>query len=788
MSETIYPKKYINSYMSFKKTSFSQEDREKDIKDYYKDEQKTKDSWKILSNLKTTKNFRKANSIGNYKKPVNNLILLNRQKLNKKNKDESPGEKIVFGFIFNKAPTLRKNHIEINNIIKKKRIKKIKELNNIYNNILISESKSFRNNLYVANSKYFTQKNNGIRRNRSCDEYTLKKFNSYKTIKELNSNNENSIFSKTGFNFNVSTNCFEDNLPNNKSTIFHDLSKSKIADKTSIFPSLTSHYKYKCKSITSSLNSVTKMRIQVNDAIFNDHKKIKEFAEIEKRIILFNVIQNIQSNKIKNFKGLKEITLDNKYHMLIKLKNTIENRYLKYVLKMNNYLYFLNAKIEEEQDELYFLEKELFNNEKGLEKLILKTIKKQEELEYLLNIRNFLLQLKDKYKQNERPPSYYFELLIKDSKKILLGNFLLKSKIINQMTDKNLSLFIDSVLDLKQKIKENKKNNKGFDCDTNSVQKGKVGSIFESPEEFMKFYNILMDRNLIHLQEFECIKKILTKLKVEYDEVCIGDNNNDPLEKEIIEKEEIKKKLMEKNKILKKNFFYYNEIIIKRNTQIELNSQKIKKKKLKYLDIEIDLDSIHREKYKQKIKTLKYKGLLLFDKIIQVIKNIINENYVKNDFYENFQKEKLKIIELDISFFDDENIQLIDTYIKKLVSIYEDVCKYVLYNHIQYKSKKKNLVFINKKLEEFNNEKKIKLSKEQRIIQFARKIEENKKILEKFYKPIYYIENKTNTDTKIKRREMIKIKCDKKLEDEEKNFAENEFNSLTKYNEEEEVL
>ena len=196
-----------------------------------------------------------------------------------------------------------------------------------------------------------------------------------------------------------------------------------------------------------------------------------------------------------------------------------------------------------------------------------------------------------------------------------------------------------------------------------------------------------MDRNLIHLQEFECIKKILTKLKVEYDEVCIGDNNNDPLEKEIIEKEEIKKKLMEKNKILKKNFFYYNEIIIKRNTQIELNSQKIKKKKLKYLDIEIDLDSIHREKYKQKIKTLKYKGLLLFDKIIQVIKNIINENYVKNDFYENFKKEKLKIIELDISFFDDENIQLIDTYIKKLVSIYEDVCKYVLYNHIQYKSK-----------------------------------------------------------------------------------------------------
>ena len=90
--------------------------------------------------------------------------------------------------------------------------------------------------------------------------------------------------------------------------------------------------------------------------------------------------------------------------------------------------------------------------------------------------------------------------------------------------------------------------------------------------------------------------------------------------------------------------------------------------------------------------------------------------------------------------------------------------------------------------EEINNERRKKICKEQKKIQSIKNIEEKNKILEKFYKPIYFIENKMNTDTKIKRRTMMKIKSYKKLEDEEKNYAENEFNSLTKYNDKEDML
>jgi hypothetical protein len=296
-----------------------------------------------------------------------------------------------------------------------------------------------------------------------------------------------------------------------------------------------------------------------------------------------------------------------------------------------------------------------------------------------------------------------------------------------------------------------------------------------------------MEKNLVHLQDVEFIKKNLNKLKIEYDQALIIDNNNNPLGREIKTKEKIKEQLIQNNEILKNKLIKYKENITKRSTQIEINSQIKKNNMPKYLDIEIDLDSIYLEKYKKKVKNLKYNGLLLFDKIIKIIKFFFHEKYL-NDFFKNFKKENLKILELSVKSFSNENIQKIDIYIKKLVSIYEDICKYVLLNHSQYMLNKNNLELIHKMKEEIDNERKRKICKEQKKIQSIKKIEEKKKILEKFYKPIYFIENKMNTDTKIKRRTMMKIKSNKKLEDEEKNYAEKEFNNLTKYNDEEDML
>ena len=101
------------------------------------------------------------------------------------------------------------------------------------------------------------------------------------------------------------------------------------------------------------------------------------------------MFQNIQSNKVNNVNILKEKYLDYKLNMLTELKNEIIKKNLKYANKMNNYLYFLKDKFYEEKDELHFLEKETFNNKKEFEKVIIKALKKQEELEYLINVRNF---------------------------------------------------------------------------------------------------------------------------------------------------------------------------------------------------------------------------------------------------------------------------------------------------------------------------------------------------------------------------------------------------------------
>ena len=240
-----------------------------------------------------------------------------------------------------------------------------------------------------------------------------------------------------------------------------------------------------------------------------------------------------------------------------------------------------------------------------------------------------------------------------------------------------------------------------------------------------------------------------------------------------------------KKNLLNKIYIYYNELIQKKITQIDILSPNKKKKIPAYLDINIDLDSIYREKYNNKLKTLKYNGILLLGKIIYVVKNFFKTGYAKKDFYENFMKnDRAKLLKISPKDFNDENIQLIDRYIIKIISLYEDICKYILSNHTSFMNDKNKAEIINIMEEKMNHDRKLRISKEQRKMKIIKNNEEKQKIIEKCYKPILYIENKMNTDTKIKKNKILKIKDEKKLEDEEKNIEENEFNNFTKYNDE----
>lgn len=780
MSETFYSRK---SQQNFKKTALSQEDKE--TKDIFNSMRKPGDSWKISNKYKTSNNFRKINNILEPRIENNIISPINKNK-SKSTKNIQKSEYKFFNFKFNKAPTLKQNQQEISNIIKKKKLKKMTELRNIYNNILINKSKSFRSSLYITGNGYISQQNSKLRKNRSSDESNIIQKNFvYKAINERNTSSaENSkLFSKTGFNYNSPKKIFGQKTNSiNKSVIFQEINKSKKSNSKNILPILSNINK---NNVELPNKTLSKMRMMANDVIFNELKSLKEFWDKENKMIKFRIIQNIHNKEIKNMNTNDGGNIDIKLNRLKDLHNLIENNYASFSFNINSYIYFIKDKIYEIQENIKNIDKEIFNKNIDIEKLVIKIVKKQKELEYLIEIRNFLLIVKDKYENNEKEPIYYFKLLIKDTKKYLIGNYFLNLKIINQITNKSLALFMSSFLELKQKIEDNKIFINEYEYNIHYFKKEKIKPVFESVDEFMKLYNFHMEKNMNYLQIFESIKKSINKLKDQYNEIYINDNNN-LLEEEIIEKKEIKKKLIKNNELLKKRFIYYKEHISKKRTEIEIKTPKKTKNIPKYMDIYIDLDLIYRENYKKKIKTLKYNGMLLLQKIILLVKNIFKLNYIKNDFYESYLKnDKIYLIDLKTDEFNDDNVQLIDEYILNLISVYEDICKYVFSKHKNYLYDKNNEEFIIKKLEETNYLNKIKIGKEQRKMKIIKNKEENQKIIDKCYKPIVYIENKIVTDTKIKKHNILKIKKEKNLENDEKNFEENEFNNLTKYHEEE---
>ena len=427
----------------------------------------------------------------------------------------------------------------------------------------------------------------------------------------------------------------------------------------------------------------------------------------------------------------------------------------------------------------------LINENINIENLILKIVKTQKELEHLIEIRNFLKKVKYNYEKKEKEQTYYFKLLVKDSKKLFIGNYFLNLKIINQITNKSLVTFMSSFFELKKRIEDNKINLEDCECNSLSVlysKKDKMKPVFDSVDEFIKVYNCHIEKNMIYLQRFESIKKVMKRLKDQYYEKY-ANNNDNILEEEIAKKTETKEKLIKVNENLKKKYIYYKEHIKKRRTEIEINTAKKTKKMPNFLDIDIDLDIIYRDNYNKQLKTLKYNGILLLKKIISIVNIFFKLNYAKIDFIEIFMKKDiLYLLQLKTEEFNDENIHSVDEYILKLISVYEDICKYILNTHRRYLSDKNNAEFIIKKTEEINMVKQLNISKEKRKMKIIKKNEEQQKIIEKCYMPIAYIENKIVTDSKIKRRNILKIKDEQKLEEQEKNYAENEFISLTKYN------
>lgn len=750
MSETFYSKKNRITGLTFRKTGFSQDDKE--IKDFV--EQKTNDSWKIFS-----KNLKNKKINKNYGK-----ILL--QKNNKKNDNDK-----IFNFRFNKAPTLKENQKEINKILQKKKLKRKEELSNIYNNILINESKSFRKGLYVTANELISKKKKKNKINRSCDEISFNKGSLYKSMSSSSIEN-NTNFNRTGFNFNSS---YKKLFENNENT---SLSKSILLRETTnsvlrLLPSLPSYN-------NKRLNQISKTQIQMNDIIFNEHKSVQEFSEMEKKMTKFKIAQNVQIKKLNEIKSKNKLSINDKINMIINLKIKFENNYKIYSNEMDDYIYFLKDKLFEISTDLQSIDKEIFNKSIEIEKLIYKIVRKQSELEYLIEIRNFLQKVKDKSERKEKPPLYYYKLFIQDSNKLYIGNFLLSLKIINQITNKKVASFISSVLETKEIIEERKIDN--IYCNNYYTRREKNKPIFDSVDEFLNVNKVFMEKNLYNLQEFQFTKKEISKLRREYAEI----EDTTHLEEEIKEKREIKEKLIQKNELLKKRYIYYIEQIKKSRTEIKINPKNKGRDIPLYLDYYIDLDQCNREKYIKKLKIIKFNGILLLGKLKNVVKNFIKSGYATKEFYMNFknkERDKLEVLEISDIKFNEDNIKLIDGFILKIISIYEDICKYVVGKHYEYMSNERKCEFLKKKLEEIEYNKRINNLYEQKRMAIIKSNEEKIKIIEKSKKPILYISKMKSDNNQLKKSKILKIKSEKKIFRYQKNFLENEFNSLTKYNE-----
>ena len=776
MSKTNYSKKFIYTGLSFNKTSLSQEENDKSD---FRISRKTKDSWKFFSNLKALNGLKRTNSL----QSIHNYF-----SQNKNNPNYVPISNKYSIIKANKAPSLRENIKEINKIIKKKKLEKKENFSNIYNTILINESKLFRSNIYITgggiNSLRTNSKTIGLEKNLSNEQNRI-----YKSIGENNSSSLDNVY----LNYDSGLN---NNSLNNESNILNDTKKMKSKSKTQYplvyntnsIPRLTIK-KYEGENLSSIRNknndnkmqNITRMRMEINDLIFNNYKLRGEFANLEKKMIKFKIIQKAQNSKLKNslYKDLNSI--NQQCNKLIKLKKEFENKFILYLEKMKLYLKFLVIKSKEMTAELFLIIKQKEEKYIEIEKITLDIIKKQNELESLIDKRNFLLQIKQKYRN---PPTYYEELLIKDSKKLLIGNALSDLDILKHTQNKNVIDFLSSVSEIKRKCNENILNINNLKADLYiSHHFVKFDPIFDSVDDFIHLYNYLKDKSLDYLKRSDIEKKYINKMKKEYEDYVL--NNNNYLEDEINEKEIERKKIMHKYSILRNTYNYYKDNILKKINDVNVKAYSFKNKinQKRFISVENDLS----EKYNVELKKYKYGGILLFKKLIKLINYYSENNYDKSDYYSNlFDDKKLELtLKIDINEFNDDNITLINRYILLLVSKYEKICKYVLNKHQIYLLNDKNRRIIKVKKDEITKIRKHQVAKEIRNLIKKKKIGEINKIIEKSNKSIDYIPNRFNYDIQIKRnkeQKNTKVKIISYYNNNNKSNLEKEFNDLTKYN------
>lgn len=733
----------------------------------------------------------------------------------------------------NKAPTLYDNRLEINKIIRKKKLQKEEDYNNFYKNVMSTYSKLRRNNSQISsenlktgnlyNTKY---KNNS---NRSCDDIML--MNPI-NIKKINSSN-------------ISGNNYEENITDNFPGILNNNNNDnkKIKESTIIDGQLTENKDYfnnsssvmmtllpyisrtNGNSINNNENSakytkrenddedevklsnfaIQKMRNHLFEAMECKTRTVSQFANLENKIRKLKIFQNIHYQNLQKILDSEKFNIDKKYKYLMGINKIYNNVWSKYRKTINLYLHFLFDKQDEMEINLERVIRKKKNIESQIEKLMIQNVKVQKDLEDLVQMRNFLLQVKQKL---IKQPHYFTPLLHRDSRKIELGNIILKSLV----GTKNSSVikFLDSfsILNLVQlyeihpsnstmKLIRKKMNNRTIlpkeyrekyiyeehllkDKNNYIPEKGEV--LFENVDQFLIIYQNLEQKNLLLLKQNNDIKNYTGQIMRKYESMFEDeiDEKQSQIYLDLIEKTEKLEKVKERNKVLQDR---YNSI-----TSLEFNDNNNYTKKLIQIHSKssfIDMNFFKMINYLKILKEYPHHGVLLLEKLISIIKGFLSFKYGDYDIERCYNLVGMVnldlILKMNKKSFNENNKFMVYDYILKLVKIYDDICQYVKNKQKLYESNRQNKEFMRKKREEVQTLRKVNNAREIRQLLEDKRVRNIELILDKWKKPINKKMRKVNDKFDSHLNNNKRNKSVEEIEQQRKLKLLNEFRDLISY-------
>ena len=670
------------------------------------------------------------------------------------------------------------------------------------------------NNNFLSKKKILNNFNDNITLSTNKTNYFSKYLSGKKTMKPIYETNNNNHYRKNDINFLTSsskiTSAHTGNLLNKNNIKFDYITKKPLLLKNN-----SNLYLYEKKlnkennksegkkednsySIYKNIE-VSRMTLELNDILFNKESKVQNINELEKVLIRFKALRGFQEDRLelmskKDINGLEQRIL--LLQSGLKKYNLIS---IEYFRQINDYLHFL----KEKKNSLYnYFEEEnniRFNLFFDIEKLVNDNILKQKELEQLIEIRHFLIQVKNTLL---KLPNYFSSILKEVSRKYELGKLILGLKV--QPTNQNVIRFLDSMPEIKNgeipapffsqpqlKLSVNKSflKKKSKKVPQLNVLKSKTDNnitkyltnpekqIFDSPEEFMIMFDNIESKNLRLMKENDYIRRNINILKSEYDDVY---QSNTIMEKfnDVEIKEERLRQIKEENELLETKFN-----LLKNNRIIEndLNNKKSEVTRGFFMDLNI----FKKIAYYRMLQNYKHTGLLFLEKLIDIIKNFFSLNYSNygiNKAYKLVEKNVLnKILNINKKNINNVNKNVINTYILCLLKLYENICEYIKYKDAEYNSIEENKYIIHKKKEEIQLQRKINNARNIRQLQEEKRLNGIEKIVKKNNKPNLLF--KGNVDENIVLKNKIKIrKKQEEIGKYKKNYLEKEFNFYVSYN------